>query len=427
MALSPIPIDGRTLVPDITGGIQRGQQTNVLEAQQAAIQGQERRAQIEQQQLQQQQQAARGLAAAAGRGEPIETGQQLAQLFVDNPDLAQNVLDSSGVRTEFQKNDLADFGFQLEQASGNPQQQQQLIQQRVTKLQGQGRDPRDSAALLQADPARRAQFARTVQLAALNNAERLEIAKGPGLTAKQRERAALTEGLTPEQKDESALIALGLSPRAVGSAAITISQAGIAEQIGQSQAIIKEREKFGALTGASRAKAIDSGFERIGKIGTNINNLDRAIAAVEAGAGTGAIERRFPSIRAASVELDQIQGELALDVIGAVTFGALSEGELDLAKQIALPAGLEGPQLIQHLRDRKSAQEKLRNYFQEQINFLDQGGSVAGFLRVKERSFTEDGAGGAQLPPSGRQGGTLMTDASGNKAFVFPDGTFEEV
>lgn len=30
-------------------------------------------------------------------------------------------------------------------------------------------------------------------------------------------------------------------------------------------------------------------------------------------------------------------------------------------------------------------------------------------------------------PPSGRQGGTLMTDAQGNRAFVFPDGSFEEV
>lgn len=30
-------------------------------------------------------------------------------------------------------------------------------------------------------------------------------------------------------------------------------------------------------------------------------------------------------------------------------------------------------------------------------------------------------------PPSGREGGQLMTDAQGNRAFVFPDGTFEEV
>lgn len=31
------------------------------------------------------------------------------------------------------------------------------------------------------------------------------------------------------------------------------------------------------------------------------------------------------------------------------------------------------------------------------------------------------------VPPSGRQGGELMIDAQGNRAFVFPDGTFEEV
>jgi hypothetical protein len=31
------------------------------------------------------------------------------------------------------------------------------------------------------------------------------------------------------------------------------------------------------------------------------------------------------------------------------------------------------------------------------------------------------------LPPSGREGGVLQIDAAGNRAFVFPDGTFEEI
>ncbi len=34
---------------------------------------------------------------------------------------------------------------------------------------------------------------------------------------------------------------------------------------------------------------------------------------------------------------------------------------------------------------------------------------------------------GQQGAPSGREGGELRVDAQGNKAFVFPDGTFEEV
>ena len=90
-------------------------------------------------------------------------------------------------------------------------------------------------------------------------------------------------------------------------------------------------------------------------------------------------------MRAASVALSQIQKSMALDVIGSVTFGALSQGELDLAREVALPISMEGPALIAHLQARKAAQTKLRGYYNDQIQFLDQGGTVAGFMRKMER------------------------------------------
>lgn len=206
-----------------------------------------------------------------------------------------------------------------------------------------------------------------------------------GKSVKQREFESLTSGLTEEQKKEATLIQLGLSPRAVGNAIQTITSKGIEEQIGNAKAIIKGREKFAEMTATSRAKAIDSGFEKITKIDAGLRNIDRAVAELNAGAGVGAIEKFLPSFRASSVALDNIQKSMALDVIGSVTFGALSQGELDLAKEVALPTGLDTPQLIKYLGDRKAAQEKLRGYYQEQIDFLDQGGSVAGFMRSKER------------------------------------------
>ena len=212
--------------------------------------------------------------------------------------------------------------------------------------------------------------------------------QGRGETAKQREFGTLTSGLSKEQKAEATLIELGLSPRAVGSAVQTINDKNIAEQIGNVKATIRQREKFGELTASSRAKAIDSGFEKIVKIDAGLRNIDRAVAELNAGAGVGAIEKFLPSFRASSVALDNIQKSMALDVIGSVTFGALSQGELDLAKEVALPTGLDTPQLIKHLTDRKSAQEKLRGYYQEQIQFLDQGGTVAGFMRSKEREIS---------------------------------------
>ncbi|MEE8208690.1 MAG: hypothetical protein V3T88_07055 [Nitrosomonadaceae bacterium] len=235
-----------------------------------------------------------------------------------------------------------------------------------------------------------------------------------GLSAGQREFASLTEGLTTEQKQEAALIELGLSPRAIGSAVQTIAKEDIADLIGDTEATIGQRKKFGELTGSSRAKAIDKGFDRIVKIDLGLRNIDRAIESLKGGAKTGAIERFLPSIRAASVELEQIRSEMALDVVGATTFGALSKGELDLAKDVALPKGLDEPQLIAHLEERRDAQIKLRSYFQEQIDFIDNGGSVAGFLRQKEREL-----GGApqsqQTPQAQPAAGVIRFDRTGQR------------
>jgi hypothetical protein len=164
-----------------------------------------------------------------------------------------------------------------------------------------------------------------------------------------------------------------------------------AEKIGDSEAIISSRKKFGEMTASSRAKTIDEGFDKISNISSKINNIDEAIGALSNGASTGAIESRFfPSIRAATVELEQIQKEMALDVLGGVTLGSISEEELDLVQRVALPTGLSPEKLKEHLVKRKTAQQKLKNYFEEQIDFLDQGGTVAGFLRKKKREAPQD-------------------------------------
>jgi len=129
-----------------------------------------------------------------------------------------------------------------------------------------------------------------------------------------------------------------------------------------------------------------------------VRNLDRAIAAIDEGATTGAIESRFfPTIRTATINLEQVQKELGLDVIGAVTFGALSKGELDLALETALPTRLQPPELRAFLEGKKAAQEKLRAYYAEQIDFLDQGGTVAGFMRQQQRGVQQPGQNNQQL------------------------------
>ena len=212
-------------------------------------------------------------------------------------------------------------------------------------------------------------------------------ANSMGPTGAMRERQALLNDLNSTNEDvrKSAEVALKLTAAPVGSANITQATTdGLSEQVGKSQAIIKGAAKFGELTAVSRAKAIDKGFESIEIINKGLGNIDRAIQAVKDGASTGKITSKFPSIARATVELEQIADSMALDVIGSVTLGAISEAELDLARQVALPQGLKGKDLINHLTARKAAQAKLRGYLEEQINFLDQGGTVPQFLRMKK-------------------------------------------
>lgn len=153
---------------------------------------------------------------------------------------------------------------------------------------------------------------------------------------------------------------------------------------------LAEEKKFAEMTGSLRSRTIDTSYESVKGVEQNIRNIDRAIDAIDEGASTGAIEARFfPSFREATIKLEQVQKELGLDVIGSVTFGALSKGELDLALATALPTGLEPPALRSFLVSKRAAQEKLRKYYLSQIDFIDQGGTIPGFLRSRQRRSSD--------------------------------------
>ena len=150
-------------------------------------------------------------------------------------------------------------------------------------------------------------------------------------------------------------------------------------------------EQFGAETQGTRAQArvggeltakqVGTAFAEIGKIKKNIGNIDDAIKAIDDGANTGVIASKFPNITTASITLNNVRNQLGLDVIGSVTFGALSEGELNLALDTALPTTLAPQQLRKYLVEKKVAQEKLAGYLSKQISYLSKpGNNLAGWL-----------------------------------------------
>ena len=144
---------------------------------------------------------------------------------------------------------------------------------------------------------------------------------------------------------------------------------------------------------ASNVAKADKAFEAIDTIDTNILNLQDAIQAVRDGASSGPIMSLLPSFRESTKRLENIQKRLGLDVVGATTFGALSKGELDLSKDVALPTGLDGPELVEWIEKRINAQVKMRDYMEKQAIFLSEGNSVADWRKMLSRvpeGVTED-------------------------------------
>lgn len=111
-------------------------------------------------------------------------------------------------------------------------------------------------------------------------------------------------------------------------------------------------------------------FVSLNKVQSNLANLDRVVEAIDKGAKSGFIESNLPTWDASTIELRNLRAQLGLDVVGSVTFGALSEGELSLALDTALPKDLSPADLRTWVLNKKAAQEKLANYLSEQVRFL---------------------------------------------------------
>jgi hypothetical protein len=131
-------------------------------------------------------------------------------------------------------------------------------------------------------------------------------------------------------------------------------------------------------------------FERLGKVTTAENNLNEAIRLVDDGAATGPVISMLPSVTQASVELDNVQAQMGLDVIGSTTFGALSKDELLFALNTALPNKLQGPALKDWLVRKRDAQKKLKLYIEEAAIFLGKpGNTIPKFLEMKKGGGAE--------------------------------------
>lgn len=121
------------------------------------------------------------------------------------------------------------------------------------------------------------------------------------------------------------------------------------------------------------AKVSRESFDQLKTVRSQIGNFDTAIKALEQGAQSGPFQQMLPSIQQSTIELENAAQRLGLDVISATTFGALSEGELRLAMNTAVPLNLEPKALKKWLQDKKKAQQKLGSELYKMATTLGKG------------------------------------------------------
>lgn len=123
-------------------------------------------------------------------------------------------------------------------------------------------------------------------------------------------------------------------------------------------------------SGSQSTKLSLKQFENAANINKSITSIDRAISAIDKGAKSGFIYKKFPSLTESSAELESALNQLGLDVVSMTTFGALSEGELRLAMNTAAPRNLDSADLKNWLVRHRAAKVKLMDELNDSAAFL---------------------------------------------------------
>lgn len=142
-------------------------------------------------------------------------------------------------------------------------------------------------------------------------------------------------------------------------------------------------EAAGKATAADRIAAASDAADKVMKLEGGLAVYDNLVEEIDNGANTSVYTSWTPTIKDATRRFEQGARELGLGVISSTTFGALSEGELRLAMQTAVPQ-LQPAAMRQWLLDKKNAQQKLADQMFKYAEHLENGGTKVSWIKSQK-------------------------------------------
>lgn len=245
-----------------------------------------------------------------------------------------------------------------------------------------------------------------------------------GMTASQREFDQLTRGMSDSDIVKARRIKLGLDPRAVGSAIQTITELGNVSEVGAT-----EKEIAGAKEEGKLIAQLEIQPEIKRKITSVVASAKAdADAMADQRSDNAAFNLYQTAFSGLSTSLGQTVTGPFFGLIPAITSNQqIADGSIaavaPILKQLFRTAG-EGTFTDQ---DQKLLMEMIPTRKDKPDARRAKMLNIDSIIRAKLKQPLVNGFDQPVIQSQQEQQGQLMEDANGNKALVFPDGTFREV
>ena len=330
-------------------------------------------------------------------GNPNLNGENIGQFMAQFPEYSKEITASFGALSDERKAKGVRFAGEVYTLldGGNVEMARERLQERLTAAQNSGDNAtvasmKTAMMMLDNDPTggTAKNFARFMGNAMVGGDFESMIGAGGGRVQSSR---ILDDGTVVAVNTDGSVVVRDNTGEVVTGQAAAEAVAKANEYGAGVQGNRAESRRIGentgeTKTGAAAAAAGEAGkiaqqlstkaFEDVAKIRATIRNLNDAIKAVEDGANSGAVIKRFPNWNTATIELENAANRLGLDVIGSVTFGALSESEMEKAMATAMPNNL-GPEALKNwLQEKRAAQEKMASELQFMARYLSKPGNT---------------------------------------------------
>jgi hypothetical protein len=340
-------------------------------------QEQEKKAQIEKaQQRMQEVQAALGDAYKSGDPNKV------AEVAINYPEAQKTVELLYGFKSADTKKNLLDTGRAVLSNKGNPQGALDALNSRIAYLEQQGADPtqtiaaRDELQNRIQSGADTSDFFRNAEMgyASIASPQEWKAYAGTGMedspSAVKETEWFLKQ--SPKVQEEHIKLKRKTDPTMAEKLALEQAKADIAVS-----------EAGGKAMAADRIAAASEAADKVLSIESGLGIYDRLAGEIDKGANTSVFTSWAPSISDATRRFEQGARELGLGVISNTTFGALSEGELRLAMETAVPK-LQPAQMKQWLMDKKAVQQKLADEMFKYAEHLENGGTKVSWIKAQK-------------------------------------------